>query len=93
MVESIFGRLRTSLLSMCTIAFMTVSIITVFGMSPLSFASTMPPGFVEAKIASGFDRPTQMQIAPDGRIFVLQQGGKVIIYKNGTKLATPFITL
>jgi glucose/arabinose dehydrogenase len=34
-----------------------------------------------------------MTIAPDGRIFVCQQGGQLRVVKNGTLLATPFLTV
>ena len=59
----------------------------------IAFSTIVPTGFVESKIATGFNRPTQMGIAPDGRIFVLEQAGKVRVVKNGALLATPFITL
>jgi glucose/arabinose dehydrogenase/regulation of enolase protein 1 (concanavalin A-like superfamily) len=60
---------------------------------PPAHAAITPTGFVESKIATGFDRPTQMEVAPDGRIFILQQGGAVRIFKNNTLLAAPFMTL
>lgn len=34
-----------------------------------------------------------MEIAPDGRIFVCEQGGRLRVIKNGALLATPFLTL
>mgnify|MGYP003575554684 CR=1 FL=1 len=34
-----------------------------------------------------------MEIAPDGRIFVCQQGGALRVIKNGALLPTPFMTL
>jgi len=34
-----------------------------------------------------------MEIAPDGRIFVCQQGGSLRVIKNGVLLSTPFLTL
>lgn len=34
-----------------------------------------------------------MEIAPDGRIFVCQQGGSLRVIKNGALLSTPFLTL
>lgn len=59
----------------------------------MAYSTIVPSGFVESKIASGFNRPTQIEIATDGRIFVLEQGGSVRVVKNGALLATPFITL
>ena len=34
-----------------------------------------------------------MEFAPDGRLFVLEQGGSVRVIKNGALLSTPFLTL
>jgi len=50
-------------------------------------------GFAESPVASGLDAPTAMAIAPDGRIFVTEQGGDVRVIKNGALLATPFMHL
>ena len=53
----------------------------------------MPQGFVDTQIASGLSAPTAMAFAPDGRLFVCEQGGKLRVIKNGSLLATPFVTL
>ena len=34
-----------------------------------------------------------MDFAPDGRLFVCLQGGQLRVIKNGTLLATPFLTV
>ena len=57
-----------------------------------SAAATLPAGFTETTI-SGLSNPTAMAIAPDSRIFICQQGGALRVVKNGTLLATPFVTL
>ena len=59
----------------------------------LSAASTLPPGFTERLVASGLVNPTAMAIAPDGRLFICQQGGQLRVVKDGVLLATPFVTL
>ena len=56
-------------------------------------AATLPSGFTETQVASGMSNPTAMTFAPDGRLFVLQQGGQVRVIKNNTLLATPFLTV
>jgi glucose/arabinose dehydrogenase len=56
-------------------------------------AATVPPGFTDTEIASGLSAPTSMALAPDGRIFVLEQGGSVRVIENGQLLSTPFLTL
>jgi glucose/arabinose dehydrogenase len=44
-------------------------------------------------VASGLNNPSAMALAPDGRIFVCQQGGALRVIKNGVLLATPFLTV
>ncbi len=64
----------------------------VFLFASMVNAATLPPGFTETSI-SGLNDPTAMEIAPDGRIFVCQQGGSLRVIKNGVLLSTPFLTL
>src|SRR5688500_3666667 len=59
---------------------------------PSTEAATLPAGFSETFI-SGLSNPTAMAMAPDGRIFVCQQGGALRVIKNNALLAAPFITL
>jgi glucose/arabinose dehydrogenase len=44
-------------------------------------------------IGSGLSEPSGFEIAPDGRIFILQRTGEVRIFKNGQLLAQPFAVL
>ena len=60
--------------------------------SPVS-AATLPTNFSESQIANGLTNATAMAFAPDGRLFVCQQGGQLRVIKNGALLATPFVTL
>ncbi len=57
-----------------------------------SGGATLPTGFTEVSY-SGLSNATAMAVAPDGRLFVCQQGGQLRIIKNGALLATPFVTL
>ena len=61
--------------------------------STASIAATLPAGFTETLITNSVLSPTAMEIAPDGRIFICQQGGPMRIIKNGALLPTPFLTL
>ena len=72
-----------NILSACI--FLLVAICT-------AHSATLPAGFTET-IITGLSSPTAMEIAPDGRIFVCQQGGSLRVIKNGVLLATPFVTL
>src|SRR5262249_53402071 len=55
--------------------------------------ASVPSGFTDSIIASGLNSPTAMTVAPDGRIFVAQQGGAIRVIKNNSLLSTPFYTL
>jgi glucose/arabinose dehydrogenase len=57
------------------------------------FAATLPAPFVDEVVASGLESPTAMSFAPDGRLFVCQQGGQLRVIKNGALLSTPFLSV
>ena len=47
--------------------------------------STLPAGFTETTVVSGLSAPSAMEFAPDGRLFVLEQGGNVkLVHNDGT---------
>jgi glucose/arabinose dehydrogenase len=56
-------------------------------------AATVPGGFTETVVTGGLSNPTAMAFAPDGRLFICQQGGQLRVVKNGTLLGTPFLTV
>ncbi|HEY0512412.1 MAG TPA: PA14 domain-containing protein [Thermoanaerobaculia bacterium] len=72
------ARLVSSLLFLCVL--------------PLT-AATLPTGFTETQVASGLDSPTSMAFAPDGRLFVTEQGGTLRVIENGALLPAPFLTV
>jgi glucose/arabinose dehydrogenase len=76
------------------VAYVTCIVIAIgtVARAPVA-AATLPSGFTEAQIASGLASPTAMQFAPDGRLFVCEQGGRLRVIKNGVLLPTPFVTL
>lgn len=55
--------------------------------------AALPPLFSDTEVARGLSSPTAMAFAPDGRIFVCQQGGALRVIQNGQLLAEPFVTL
>jgi glucose/arabinose dehydrogenase len=59
----------------------------------VELAATVPSGFSDEVVVSGLSSPTAMAFAPDGRIFVCQQGGQLRVVKNGALLATPFLSV
>jgi glucose/arabinose dehydrogenase len=56
-------------------------------------AATVPAGFTEALLAGGLSAPTAMAIAPDGRVFVCEQHGRLRVIKDGVLLPTPFLSV
>lgn len=46
-------------------------------------STSLPPGFIETTLTSGLSRPTSMTFSPDGRLFVLEQGGNVKLVQTG----------
>jgi glucose/arabinose dehydrogenase len=55
--------------------------------------TSLLPGFSETIVTTGFNEPTAMAEAPDGRIFVSEQGGNLRVVQNGTLLSQPFVSL
>ncbi len=68
------------------IAFFALSTTLVHAAPPANFQTTQI-------IGSGLTGPTGFDIAPDGRIFILQRTGEVMVYKNNALLAQPFVVL
>jgi glucose/arabinose dehydrogenase len=58
-------------------------------------AATLPAGFIETQYGSTLSpgRPTAMDFAPAGRLFVCLQTGQLLVIKNGALLANPFVSL
>jgi putative heme-binding domain-containing protein len=54
---------------------------------------TLPAGFKAEVVAGGLTGATALEVAPDGRIFVCEQTGRLRVIKHGKLLAEPFVTL
>jgi glucose/arabinose dehydrogenase len=74
------------------LAAMTLTLLTAVGtllalaISPAQGA--VPNGFTQSQVASGLAGPMDMEFAPDGRLFVAEEAGKVRIVKPDGTLAT-----
>ena len=56
--------------------------------------ATQPSGFTRNESwVTGLTSATAFTQAPDGRLFIAQQGGALRVVKNGALLATPFATV
>ena len=56
-------------------------------------AAAVPPLFSDTEVASGLSSPTAMAFAPDGRLFVCEQGGALRVIQDGHLLPEPFLTV
>lgn len=58
-------------------------------------AVTSATGATTAVRIATFDRPTEVRTAPGtpGLMFVVEQGGRVMVVRRGRKLATPFLDI
>ena len=72
---------------------LVITIFLILSGNGLLYAATVPTGFTDAVFVSGLSSPTAMAFAPDGRLFICQQGGILRVVKNGALLAAPFVTL
>jgi glucose/arabinose dehydrogenase len=68
--------------------------LTLGLVSPPPGAAAPPEHFqTSLVIGDGLNGPSGFEIAPDGRIFILERSGKIKIVKNGQLLPTPFADL
>lgn len=66
----------------------SVAALLALAISPAQGAVTLPPGFTQSPVVSGLTGPMDMEFAPDGRLFVAEEAGKLRIAKPDGTLAT-----
>jgi len=54
--------------------------------------TTVPPGFSQTTIASGLSSATSLKQMADGRALIARQTGDLLVWKDGSLLATPMHT-
>ncbi|MGN9908885.1 PQQ-dependent sugar dehydrogenase [Phytohabitans sp. LJ34] len=65
------------------------SVVLPLSVAPAG-AAAVPTGFQEQIVFSGLSQPTNIEFAPDGRVFVAEKGGAIKVFDN---LADPTPTL
>jgi glucose/arabinose dehydrogenase len=50
--------------------------------APGAGAATLPSGFSEQTVFSGLHAPVNFKFAPDGRVFVAEKSGKILVYQS-----------
>lgn len=73
--------------------FLLIITLLLLTTAQFSLAQTFPSGFSQVQVVGGLSNPTVFAFAPDGRIFIAEQGGRLRVVKNGALLATPFVQL
>jgi glucose/arabinose dehydrogenase/regulation of enolase protein 1 (concanavalin A-like superfamily) len=53
----------------------------------------LPPGFAKTQLAHGLKNPSVFAFAPNGDIYLGEQSGVILIYRNGAVLPAPVVTL
>ena len=71
----------------------TFALISLVCTVALPAAGQLPPGFEDSSLITGIAGPIAMTYAPDGRLFICERGGRVLIYKQGQLLTAPFAQL
>src|SRR5215213_5236136 len=66
----------------------TVGTLLVLPIGPAQGAPNLPQGFTNSQFVSGLTNPTDMEFAPDGRLFVTEDAGRVRIAKPDGTLST-----
>ena len=66
---------------------------TAIALTGATHGATLPSGFTETALTTSLPSATAMALAPDGRIFVCQQGGMLRVIKNNVLLSAPFLTV
>ena len=71
-----------------------VALLTMVLVSAPAGVAAPPADFQTSLVTGdGLNGPSGFEIAPDGRIFVLERSGKIKIVKDGELLPTPFADL
>ncbi len=73
-------------MALALLAFVVALLMLAIG--PAQGAVTLPQGFTQSQVASGLTGPIDMEFAPDGRLFVAEEAGKLRIAKADGTLAT-----
>src|SRR5919112_5558439 len=74
--------------ALVAVGLLVLMLVVILPTGPARGAANLPPGFTETQVVSGLTNPTDMEFAPDGRLFVAEQAGRVRIAKPDGTLST-----
>jgi glucose/arabinose dehydrogenase len=79
-------RLSLRALAMAFLAILTVALVA----TPPARSLELPPGFQDDPVLEGLQEPTNLRFAPDGRIFVAEKPGRILVF-DGFDDPTPAV--
>ncbi len=88
------NHLQPSVSALMLRAFVTVmTACVVLGVHRPACSASLPSGFIEQTVGSGWNEAVGLTFAADGRMFVWERGGLVWSVTNGVKSAQPFLDI
>ena len=70
-----------------------VAVVGLLAISTGANAQNLPPGFEDVGVVEGLVRPTSLTVGPDGRVYIAEQAGRVLIVDEGELLPAIFLEL
>ena len=67
--------------------------IMAWALLPALLQANVPAGFKQSIVVQNLINPTRMAIAPDGRIFITEQAGRIRIVELGSLLSQSFLNI
>jgi glucose/arabinose dehydrogenase len=67
--------------------------VVMLSMLSTAIQAAVPAGFEETIVAQNIIAPTRMAIAPDGRVFIAEQAGRIRIVDQGKLLSQAFLNI
>jgi len=65
-----------------TLLALACAVALLVGAAPAAADPALPPGFQDTVAIGNLDEPTTFRFAPDGRVFVAEKSGKILVYEN-----------
>ena len=77
---------------MRTLSLFLIAVTTVIALASGAQAQTLAPGFVQEQLLGGLN-PSAMSVRPDGTVYIVEKGGRILVYRDGVALPAPLLEL
>src|ERR687896_318435 len=77
-----WGSWRSVAISNISIKIVALTFILLLGMSATQSAAALPLDFQETTVFDGLNQPTALQFSPDGRVFIAEKRGVILVYDD-----------